>query len=471
MVSRIQTSVERQLVQQKMKIPFLMLTIILVIFTVLSSIHHRSAPKWIHWENLEIANGLVHSGTFTDGGTLPNNHPGNAYPPAYPALIASLSLAAPALTANLQCLVEKLRKCQQRDITRTLVALQFIASLITLLLVYSLAWEISHSNEISILTLILFMFSGGLAKFSQSIVPFVFITLFVMASSYLLLLAFSRQSNLYAFLAGIFSAIAALFFPPFALSLVFISIAFFIANKTRLQPGLIPALTFLFGACLVLGPWILRNQLLLNEIAITHNSSLEMLARRVAYNDMSVEEWLASFILGIPLIGTPFSELLFSPNIITRLGYDNGSISGNYPMIINSIRTSAQGADTYTQMVSTYIANDIYRYASSIPPLFIRSIWGGSTIALFGISFLWPLGKRLLSSHNTAPFALVFTCLVSYVLTQSLLSAPNFPHHYNGHILFIYAYAIAHVSGGLEIPKILRAKPTALEHDTDRGTV
>ncbi len=442
--------------QQKIKIPFLMISIILLIFAVLSSIHYRPAPKWIDWKSFKIADSLVQNGIFTDGRRALRHLPGNANPPGYPALIASLSLVTPSLTDNLHCLAEMQRKCPQKDLTQALIVIQVIAALITLLLVYLLAWELSNSYEISILTLLLFMFSGGLAKFSQSLLPFIFITLFVMASSYFLLLAYKRRSNLMALLAGIFSALTSFFFPPLALAIVFISISFFIANKARSLPGLIPSLTFLAGACFVLGPWALRNQLLLNEIAITHSSSLRMLARRVAYNDMSIEEWLASFILWLPLIGKSFAELLFAPDIINRLGPGNGSLVANYTAVIRSASAGAQRTDVYSQVVSTHIIRDIYHYLSTLPPLFMRNIWGGSTIGLFGIFFLWSLRKRLLSSNNATPFALVFFCLLSFVLAQSLLSAPNIPHHYNGHILFLYAYAIAHVSGGLEIMRILR---------------
>ena len=53
----------------------------------------------------------------------------------------------------------------------------------------------------------------------------------------------------------------------------------------------------MFGFGLVVGPWVLRNWILHDTAAVSGGYAAYILVQRVAYNAMTLQEWLASWIL------------------------------------------------------------------------------------------------------------------------------------------------------------------------------
>ncbi|MCP4935366.1 MAG: hypothetical protein GY927_14480 [bacterium] len=434
---------------------FIIVSIIIVLFVALVSVHYRASPKYISWKSLEIAVSIHRHSVFTNGGKIDNKTPGYYHAPGYPAMMAALAWLVPSTADDMSCLASKRRNCQQKTFLHILIATQIFASLITLGVVFLLAFELSGSREIAVLTLLFFMFSAGLSKFSSSLLPFVFVTLAITASSYSLLLSYRRSSIFFAILAGAFSGIGALFYPPYAIVPLFTSLALFVASRALTGRGLLLALALLLGTVLVLSPWLFRNYLLFEEIAIA-SENIKKLAMRVAYNSMTTKELLASFIIWLPNFGEGLANILFAPEIIERFEYGKGTIIGGYSTIYSETKHSREGIGHFEKIVYTHIYTDFFAYLSALPTLFLRGFWGGSTLGIFGVIFLWSLQKRLRKSGDFMPYLLVFASLASTVLAHAMLVGSNNPHHYTSHILFLHAYSISYVTGGLELPRILR---------------
>ncbi len=438
------------------KLPYLTVSIIVMVFLVLCYMHNRPAPKYINWSSFEIADILVEKGQFTNGGKTHNSVSGYAFAPAYPVLIASIAWLAPSGGDELHCIALQRRQCNQTTLANIIILVQVFAGLLALVFVYLLSTELSFSLEISVLTVLLFMFSSGLAKFSQSLMPFNFVTLLILAASYYAVLSYRRHSNPFALFSGISFALAALFYPPFLGVPLLTSLALFFAIRTSLGARFSSALALLTGVLLVLAPWIVRNYFLFGDLALTHNSSINLLAIRVAYNSVSFSEKITSIIFSIPNFGDSLARVFFPLDVFDKLGHGKGALLNDFPKIVAATRIQGTNVGQYGEIVSRYIIGDFYRYISVIPTLFLRGLWGGSTLGLFGVFFLWPLLKRLKYTNNASAFLIALAALAGGVLMQTLIAGTHNPHHFNTQILFIHAYAIAHVIGGLELPRALR---------------
>ena len=434
----------------------LVFSLVALILLVLVSIHHKTFPKYVDWKSFEIAGNYLEYGTFTNGGDHKNSLPGYNFAPGYPLLIAVVASLSPASLQEVRCLSQKRRNCERKQLVWLLISVQLLISILALILTFVMARALSNSDEISILTLLFFLFSGDLAKFSQSLLPFVYVALLTLASSYFFVLTYIKRSNLSALFAGIFSGLAALFYPPFALVPLFCAPALYLAARDRFAHAGYITLTFLLGTAFILTPWALRNYFYFGEFALTHDSSIMLLAKRVAYNAMSGRDELASMVLWLPTIGDPLANMLFPAEVIDRLGYGKTSYIANFPHIASASEIAGQPTRHYGSIISRYIWGDFHHYLRTIPTLFMRGFWGGSTIGLIGVFFLWPLQKRLRYSSDYKPFLLVFIALSSSVLAQALIAGTLNPQHFSGQIIFIHAYAIAHVTGGVEMPKFLR---------------
>ncbi len=433
-----------------------MAILIVLLFALLSALHYKAAPKYIDWNSIRIASELLKAGSAAQGaadvGTIASLPYSAA--PGYPLVIALASLAAPAaISGDLSCLVVKERQCKRMGLVRLLIGLQALVSLLSLGIVFLLAFRLSCSKDIAILTVVLFLFSGGLPKFSQSLLPFVHVTFLILVACYFAVISVLEKRAVWAFVAGFFCALAALFYFPLAMVSFFLALILLFAPQVsfRRRGGL--ALGLLLGACVVLVPFELRNMVLFDQLALTDRGSVQRLAARVAFNAMTMGDRLASLVLWLPNADGPLARLMFSPERFVRLGTGKDSYLAAQEAFYVGALSVAPEKGAFQYLFDRHIGADLSGYLLSLPSLFLRGLWGGSTIAPLGLLFFWRMGARMRTGGELYPFVVVLTVLAGGVLAQALLDGTANPHHFNGQIVFVFCYAIAHVTGGLELPR------------------
>lgn len=464
--------------QKKRKVPFFFIMIVAIIFIVMSMADHKRLPVDTDWVSISIASNLINRKTFSDGYNfnwsemkiasnvlenkrLSNSHnidmPGFNHPPGYPFFIATIGWLTPSALKEFQCYITRLHECPENRISDIIMIVQTIIAIMVLILVFLLARELSSRSEIAVLVTLLVLFTGRLSEHSQLLQPYVIITALMLAFCYCTLLSYKNKSIILALVSGVLIGLAVLFRPPLWLVPILISPLPILLLRSQRGHAVLLTISLLIGYFIMLMPWLFRNYELFGEWALTHGESYTNLARRVAYNQMSFAEWCSAFIVWMPGPGESLSHLFVQSDIQDRLGSINqfNSIIRGAGEIVKPLSEIGDPSSIYVKILNNYVFNDFANYLSSMVPLLIRGIWGsGNLIGLFGLVFLWPLHRRLIATKNYASFLLIFGIMLACQLSQTMLS-PNLPY-YNGFFLFIHAYAIAYVSGGLELFPIVR---------------
>jgi hypothetical protein len=179
------------------------------------------------------------------------------------------------------------------------------------------------------------------------------------------------------------------------------------------------------------------------------------LAERIAYNQLSIGELVAGVIIWTPAIGD--LSILLLPLQTTRKfgGFYEGSLLLETGRILASVGGTATGKGEFGRLLQIYVFGDPARYMASTALLILRGMRAtGGFLVLWGWLALPVLLRRLNSGRDLGPFLLAAGPLIGLVVVQSLvtsnLSWMNLP------LVFAYAYAIAAVTGGLELPFRLR---------------
>jgi hypothetical protein len=207
-------------------------------------------------------------------------------------------------------------------------------------------------------------------------------------------------------------------------------------------------------ACLVLGPWMARNYVLFGDIALTHGTETKLLAERVAYIGLSAGELLVGLFFSLPGIGDLSN--LFLPAETTRKFdiYYKGSLLLESGRILSETPATA-GESQFRRLLDVYAFGEPGDYAITTALLIVRGLRAtGGLLVLWGWLALPALLRRLGAQRELGPFLLIAGPLFGLTVVQSLLTA-NLPWM-NVPLVFVYGYAIARVTGGLELPFGLR---------------
>jgi hypothetical protein len=218
--------------------------------------------------------------------------------------------------------------------------------------------------------------------------------------------------------------------------------------------GLGAAAVLAVAASLVLGPWMLRNYVLFGDIALTHGTETKLLAERVAYIGSSAGELLVGLFFYLPGLGDLSS--LFLPAETTRKFdiYYEGSLLLESGRILSGTPATA-GESQFWRLLDVYAFGSPADYVLTTALLIVRGLRAtGGWLVLWGWLALPVLLRRLAAQRELGPFLLIAGPLFGLTVVQSLLTA-NLPWM-NVPLVFVYGYAIARATGGLELPFALR---------------
>jgi len=442
------------------QIPWRLLVISFCLIALSGLLATQRLAKSVDLTSINIAATLIKTDIYSTGQKAePGMDPaaGYDYPPGYPLIISAVATLDPTSDQYLNCLGQMRTDCHNGITANAIFFLQIITVCMSLFLVFLIAMELAKDIEIATFTLILFALCSRMAEFSMILWPHVFVTTLQIAACYYILLSYTRQKILFAALAGICFGLAALFRPAIALAPFIIALLILIIDRHHLRHGAAKAVSLIGAMAFVLAPWVMRNYIQFEDLAITQHHSADLLSKRVAYNNLNFVEWTAALITWIPEFGDGFASLIYAPETIDRLSHSlpHGIIVEDGKKIFNEGLQGENIAVPFWTIFDAYVIKQPVAYLTALPPVFMHGFWGsGSILGLAGLIALFPLTRRLKSTGKSEPFILVLWSFSASVIAQSFIT-PNL-HFLNDHMLFIYAYAVARVTGGLELPRILR---------------
>ena len=400
--------------------------------------------------------------------------PSRSMAPGYPALVAAVAALDRRMAQSLRCIAAGGADCLERNSLRALLVLNTLAVLIALALACFLARELSGSVEIAGLATLLMFIMGRFTDFVDGMSHYPIVLMLALGVCALLVVAHRRSSLPVAALAGLALGVLALFEVYYALMLVPVALLLLAAERWRAVPqwrfGLGAAAAFAVAGGLAIAPWMARNYVLFGDAALVQGTDAQLLAARIAYNSLSAGELLAGLLCWLPGIGD-LSSLVLSAETRRKFDvYHDGSLLQEGARLFAATYTAkvpgsgSEGQSWY--LLQTYVLADPLRHAASSLLLTLRGLRAtGGLLVLWGWLALPLLLRRLRAHRGQGPFMLVAGPLVGIAVVQALLT-PNLPWMNLG-LVFVYAYAIAAVTGGLELPIALRrlmASRDGVEH-------
>lgn len=394
-------------------------------------VYYGDQPRY-----LSIGSDLLNYGRFTNGapagGPPAERPPGMFNVPLYPALIAILAHFDSRLAATAGCLSEHQSPACPNELG-ILVPVQIGIAVATLLLLWCSALAVTGSEPVAWTALVLAALGcGEYGDFVHLGITEMLNCFLFAAFSLSFYLALRTQSRAAAVGAGVLIGLCGLTRPAYAyLAYTLVALTalgalglWWQGGRRVLRPlvGLGAALSL--GACLTLGPWLLRNELELGRFTISNGYGGMILAQRVAYDAMTAREFIASWIYFLPDFGHSWARAIFAPDWYVRLGWgEPGTYYALGDQVLGPATLAAAGsADAQVgYIIRTMVLPHPFKFALVTLPLIWRGLWFGKyfSVVCFPLliaSLSGELRRRrfdLLLLTLPGLFMLVFQALVS----------------------------------------------------------
>lgn len=359
--------------------------------------------------------------------------PGARVAPLYPAILAAVMFIDKDVAASAECHLSSLRlegsNCPDKFITVKLI--QLILFSLFLGYIWLLLVKISASQIFAYLTTGLLLLSGA---------PYYFTNHYLTESLYLapafiflltLSIAILHKKLNYAVVSAAFLAIAALIRPTylylFYLLLFIFPVLFLVSRKyfSDIRQFIKFNLIFIIVFSLVIGPWVVRNNVHFDKFSITVGYSDKPLSTRVAHNDLTDREYLAGWIYYLPDFGDSLAEKLFGHETVQRLGF--GNPQSIYPVgrekivqRINTVMNAKESPEKYSSrlaaLLKIYVYSDLLNHAKITLLMAWRGFFVEKYFGLIGLFFLiWAVAGGIKNLHARyfhliilPPFILLF---------------------------------------------------------------
>jgi hypothetical protein len=315
------------------------------------------------------------------------------------------------------------------------------------LFVFLTAREISRSEGVAWLTLLLVLAAGEVGYYARTYLTENLALVCFFAFLYFLTRSVARGEGWTAAAAGTALALTTLSRPGYLYLFPFVAAGVAIAARYSQQcswrEGGQRAMLFLVAGLLAMSPWALRNMALFGDPLLTKGYDSLSLAFRVSYDAMSWSEWLVSFVYWLPDFGDRLSETLFVPALYERLSSTNPD--GYYLLgkILYRDTLAAAGSPEaqLSYLMHTYILGDFVKHVLVSVPLALRGMWVGKYLALIGFVLIVPVAVRLRRDGRLWPFLALLLPPLFMVGLQGFVSVNVV--RYNVPMLAVFAFTTA----------------------------
>jgi hypothetical protein len=298
------------------------------------------------------------------------------FAPLYPAFVAGIMFIDTKLADSVQCYLLRIAE-QKPDCSNNLYTVKVVQLIIfSLLLAYCwyLLLQITASKIFSYACIVMIIISGA---------PYYYADHFLTESLYLgpafiflltLSLTVLKKSIKYAVISACSLGVVSLIRPTYLYLFYFIillsPILYFYKDKYlySFSDYLRIVFTFIISFYVVVGPWIVRNQMYFDRFSITTGYGDKPLSTRVAHNEMTNTEYLAGWIYWLPDFGDSLARKLFGNENTDRLSFT--SPDSFYPVgrqKVNQEISEAMSTGKYQSRMEAifkiYIFSDLLNHA------------------------------------------------------------------------------------------------------------
>jgi len=391
-----------------------------------AAMKRERAPVKDELNFLAVAHDLSAHGTFTDGAFAKPEagvQPGRFLAPAYPLLVHALAQAdaslAEAVTCHARPGAQPVSPCGGSF--RSLILAQSLLLAVGAAAIFLIAFQLTQSQPAAWLALGL-----GLAAGEMRDLPRFFLSEALALPAFLVFLAAAvawtgrRDSLGLAAMAGLAIALAALARPSY-LYLFYAAGAFLLVagplmgltrSRTR---GLAVAAAFWLAGLALIAPWMARNALLFGDNSLTAGYGAFTLAQRVAYNAMTLQEWLVAWIYWLPDFGDNLIKALLPPSAYVRLGWtdpDSFYLVGAGPLYAETLAAAGSSEAHLGYLLQTHVLGDLGWHLAVSLPLTMRGIWAGGYLGIAALVLAVPfLGAQKTAGRLAATAALALPLL------------------------------------------------------------
>lgn len=258
--------------------------------------------------------------------------PGNANAPLYPAVLALNVMIDPALKSNFacfirasglrdDCVVGSHRQAQTSTIAedqchyhyRPVMAVQYGFAGASLLLVWLLTRALFNNNRIAWLAMLAAFSAGLLTEFAGMLLTETLVMVLFLLFQYRLVVLLQQPNTINAVFMAVVLALLTLTRPEYLYLSVFtlLLIGCLVARSALAITRRQLFIALLSFSC-TLAPWSARNHYHFGSAELVKGNYAEIiLAQRLAYNHMTVQEWLGSFVYWIPDFGDSLAKRIF----------------------------------------------------------------------------------------------------------------------------------------------------------------
>lgn len=370
--------------------------------------------------------------------------PGNVHPPLYPAWVALFMHLDPGIRNALACARDQKGMAAACPLDfKLLVAAQLVLAGIFFGAVWLLALRLSGSASLAWTAAAFASLAKSPLQYAHHVLTEAILLPLLALFLVSLVIAYQERRARWMIAAGVLIGLAALTRPAYAW--LFFAIAGVLAAGalvTRRPPLLVAVIAFALAYGVTVAPWLARNKLHFDRIALTSSYAGDILSQRVAYNRMGWDEVAVAWLFWFPDFGDHLAERLFPRRTFEKLGWDEGSY---YATVGPAVYAQAVAATKNPETVPSYLlradilANPVKHMLVTLPlawrAVFVSKYWGIAGLICFCIVFVRSLRLReyaLLVASLPVWFMVMFHAFVS-------VSIPR----YNLALIPLYAYALA----------------------------
>lgn len=377
--------------------------------------------------------------------------PASLRPPGYPLVLTTLANLNSDVAAALGCASEPPRGCGARSSLYPLAMAQVLAAILTLVIIYLLAHELSGSSPVALITLILAYCCGRYGDTAGGFFGETWYAACALATLYLLATGAARHSPLRHFGAGIGVGATALFEPTFLVTILAAAVP--IGAGSGPLGRRLRAIAFILSGCLLTLAALLSLALSLNyDLGGIGRHMVWQFSERVAFNQLDAVSWWAGLLLPVPFVSSLVSSVL-PERIIASFGYYTAGTfvyDGTNRIFPAALGQPGAPIGGLLWIAKTYVLLEPWNYIASSVPLLMRGLLGATgVIGLVGLLHVPRMLKW--SAAEAAPTAsairCVFLCTAALLIANSVFTAN--PAGINPTLPFLFAFAIAYVAAGL----------------------
>lgn len=280
--------------------------------------------------------GVLTNGTF--GGSFPEKGAqgqGTFFTPIYPLFLSVIMRFDKTFYENSKCHVASTNGAEASKCGndyKNVIKTQIILGAINAVFIWIAAFLLTRKTVIAWGSVGIALLSGVYGEYATHIMTeAILFPLFTLAC-FLGALAWQYRKNLkksawFWLACGIAFGLVTLTRPAYAYVLYigapFLFLSYLLFVKNGFANALKIPLILFMGFIIIVGPWIMRNGITTGDYVISKGYGPYILVQRLAYNDMTMQEWRASFLYHMPDFGDKLAKKLYGEDAYARFKYEN----------------------------------------------------------------------------------------------------------------------------------------------------